>query len=154
MPWIHTLRLSLFVLCTVLGLALLSACTATTPLNAQEPLRPNEMLAGTPMPPGSTIVTDKSLLIGGQGHWVGRLVMNLAASSQDAFAFFEEHMPAQGWTLISSVRGEQSLMVFTRQELTATVSFSQRSGFSAGTATMTVTPLHGAVQQPGAARPR
>ena len=130
---------------------LLGACTATTPLGPSEPLRPNEMLAGTPLPPGSTIANDKSLLIGGPGHWVGRLVLNLAGSTQDAFAFFEEQMPAQGWTVISSVRGEQSLMVLTKQDLTATVAFTERSGFGAGTATLTVTPRNSSVQAPGAA---
>jgi hypothetical protein len=107
------------------------------------------MLAGTPLPPGSVIVNDKSLLIGGQGHWVGRLVLNLAGSTQDAYAFFEEHMPAQGWEVISIVRGEQSLMVLTKQDLTATVAFTERSGFGAGTATMTVTPRNSTVQTPG-----
>ena len=135
----------------LLSVALLSACTATTPLGQSEPLRPNEMLAGTPLPPGSVIVNEKSLLIGGQGHWVGRLVLNLAGSTQDAYSFFEQQMPAQGWTLISSVRGEQSLMVLTKQDLTATVSFTERSGFGAGTATMTVTPRNSTVQTPGAA---
>jgi hypothetical protein len=124
----------------------LGACTATTPLGPREPLRPNEMLAGTPLPPGSTIANDKSLLIGGTGHWVGRLVLNLSGSTQDAFAFFEEQMPAQGWTVISSVRGEQSLMVLTKQDLTATVAFTERSGFGAGTATLTVTPRNSAIQ--------
>jgi len=132
-------------------LAALVGCTATTPLSQSEPLRSNEMLAGTPLPPGSVIVNDKSLLIGGQGHWVGRLVLNLAGSTQDAYAFFEEQMPAQGWTVISSVRGEQSLMVLTKQDLTATVSFTERSGFGAGTATMTVTPRNSSVQTPGVA---
>jgi hypothetical protein len=139
---------------TIGALALLAAlvgCTATTPLSQSETLRPNEMLAGTPLPPGSVIVNDKSLLIGGQGQWVGRLVLNLAGSTQDAYAFFEEHMPAQGWTVISSVRGEQSLMVLTKQDLTATVSFTERSGFGAGTATMTVTPRNSSVQTPGVA---
>lgn len=130
---------------------LLGACTATTPLGQSEPLRPNEMLAGTPLPPGSVIVNDRSLLIGGPGHWVGRLVLNLAGSTQDAYAFFEEQMPAQGWTVISSVRGEQSLMVLTKQDLTATVAFTERSGFGAGTATLTVTPRNSSVQTPGGA---
>jgi len=137
---------------TVGALALavaLTGCLGTTPLGQSEPLRPNEMLAGTPLPPGSVIVNDKSLLIGGQGHWVGRLVLNLAGSTQDAYAFFEEHMPAQGWEVISIVRGEQSLMVLTKQDLTATVAFTERSGFGAGTATMTVTPRNSTVQTPG-----
>jgi len=109
---------------TLALLGLLAACTATTPLTQSEPLRPNEMLVGTPLPPGSTIANDKSLLIGGPGHWVGRLVLNLAGSTQDAFAFFEEQMPAQGWTVISSVRGEQSLLVVTTHDLTATLDFT------------------------------
>ena len=133
-------------------LVLLGACAGTTPLGQSEPLRPNEMLAGTPLPPGSTIANDKSLLIGGPEHWVGRLVLNLAGSTQDAFAFFEEQMPAQGWTVISSVRGEQSLMVLTKQDLTATVAFSERSGLgSSATAILTVTPRNSSVHTPGAA---
>ena len=136
---------------TLALVGLLSACTATTPLTQSEPLRPNEMLAGTPLPPGSIIANDKSLLIGGPGHWVGRLVLNLSGSTQDAFAFFEEQMPAQGWIVISSVRGEQSLLVLTKQDLTATVAFAERSGFGAGTATLTVTPRNSSVQTPGAA---
>ena len=144
-------KLLLKVAATLALVGLLAACTATTPLTQSEPLRPNEMLAGTPLPPGSTIANDKSLLIGGPGHWVGRLVLNLAGSTQDAFAFFEEQMPAQGWTVISSVRGEQSLLVLTKQDLTATVAFTERSGFGAGTATLTVTPRNSSVRTPGGA---
>lgn len=143
------LTLKLVAMLALVGL--LAACTATTPLTQNEPLRPNEMLAGTPLPPGSTIANDKSLLIGGPGHWVGRLVLNLAGSTQDAFAFFEEQMPAQGWTVISSVRGDQSLMVLTKQDLTATIALTERSGFGPGTATLTVTPRNGSAQTPGAA---
>jgi hypothetical protein len=128
------------VLVVLVAVVLLGGCASTTPLGQSEPLRPNEMLAGTPLPPGSIIANDKSLLIGGSGHWVGRLVLNLAGSTQDAYSFFEEHMPAQGWTVISSVRGEQSLMVLTKQDLTATIAFAERSGFGLATAILTVTP--------------
>lgn len=144
-------KLALKLAASLSLVSMLAACMATTPLTQSEPLRPNEMLAGTPLPPGSTIANDKSLLIGGPGHWVGRLVLNLAGSTQDAFAFFEEQMPAQGWTVISSVRGEHSLLVLTKQDLTATVAFTERSGFGAGTATLTVTPRNSSVQTPGGA---
>jgi hypothetical protein len=131
---------------------LLSACSSGPLLNHETAgSQQQDFLATTPLPPGAVFVPEKSLIIGGAEHWMGRLTINLPGSVNDAFAYFEAQLPSQGWTLISSVRGDSSILVFTKQDLTATVSFGERSGFTNGQATMTVTPRNSKMVAPPSA---
>lgn len=56
--------------------------------------------------------------------------------------------PTQGWTLISSVLGESSLLVFTRQDRTATVELGRGGLWGGGSLTLTVTPRNAALVAP------
>ena len=129
----------------------LSTAACTTPQLASNEGRvgvPTEVLGQNALPPGASIKPELSLIMGAGEQWVGRVVADLGRDTEGAFRFFLDTYPAQGWTLISAVRGKTSLIVLTRQDRTATIELSEASLVSGGSAVLTVSPRHAAVTAP------
>jgi len=116
----------------ILGLALLAGCSST-PLGNPPPAggvsapgaAPNAWLGDLPLPPGSAIRADQSLIIGAGEHWVGRAVLDVGRDADGAYRFFMDRLAAQGWVVVAAVRGRQSLLVMTRQERTLTIEMNE-----------------------------
>jgi len=101
---------------------------------------PVEAFQGTPLPPGAKLKQDKSFIVGAGDNWFGRLTLDIGRDSDTAFRFFVQSYPQNGWTLISSVRTAQSLLVFTKGERNLTIEISEGSYLTGGTAVLTVSP--------------
>ena len=86
---------------------------------------PAQTLGGLPVPAGSVLRADESLIIGAGENWVGRAVLDLGRDADGAYRFFIDGLSAQGWTMVSAVRGRQSFLVFTRQERTLTIEMNE-----------------------------
>ncbi len=141
------------MLSTVLCVWVLAGCTAT-PLQtsgsstADKTLSPTEAVGQSALPPGASFKPENSLIIGSGEQWVGRVVADVGRDVEAAFRFFIDTYPAQGWTLISSVRGKTSLLVFTKQDRTATVELAEGGLMGGGTLVLTVSPRNAAVVAP------
>ena len=92
------------------------------------------------LPPGAVFRAEQSLVFGTGDQWVGRLVADVGRDVDAAYRYFAEQYPTQGWTLISAVRGKNSLLVFTRQDRTATVELAESHALSGGAVVVTVSP--------------
>ena len=143
-------RLTLTLLLSVV----LSACSSTslnTPSAAasDKPATqaPGQWLGGLPLPAGSAIRADQSLIIGSGETWVGRAALDVGRDADAAYRFFLDNLPAQGWTLVAAVRGRQSLLVMTRQERTLTIEISEPL-LGAPSVYMTMAPRNAAVMAP------
>ncbi len=131
----------LFVL---LAAALLTACgtTSNSEVNADNGQRPTmEQLGRMPLPVGTKLRTTESLIFGVGEGWLGRAVFELPSDATSSYNFFAEQLPRQGWTMIASVRGKKSLLVFTRAERAATIEIDDSGLFSGSLASMTVSPV-------------
>ena len=110
---------------TVLLLALLSACGTTLNSDANSAdssQRPSmDQFGRMPMPSGTKLRTADSLIFGASDAWLGRAVFEIPTDANQTYNFFAEQMPRQGWSLVASVRGKKSLLVFTRAERSATI---------------------------------
>ena len=95
--------------------------------NAQRPTM--EQLGRMPLPVGTKLYTGESLIFGVGDGWLGRAVFDVPNDGTTSYNFFAEQMPRQGWTLISSVRGKRSLLVFTRGDRSATIEVEDASLF-------------------------
>lgn len=138
---------------TVLCVGLLSGCAATPPpttagSTSDRTSSATEAVGQSTLPPGTTFRLERSLIIGSGDQWVGRVVADTERDVEAAFRFFVESYPAQGWTLISSVRGKTSLLVFTKQDRTATVELVQGGPISGGSLVLTVTPRNSTAGTP------
>jgi len=141
-------------LLVLLVAVLLSACAAMgnpdAGPNADNAQRPTmEQLGRMPLPTGTKLRTGESLIFGVGDGWLGRAVFELPSDGTTSYNFFAEQMPRQGWTLISSVRGKRSLLVFTRGDRSATIELEDASLFSgACVASMLISPLGGTAGVP------
>ena len=138
------------LLIVALSAALLGGCSST-PLvsgSADQVQAPTEAISQSTLPPGATMKPELSLIIGSGDQWVGRVVATVGKDIDAAIRFFIDTYQGQGWTLISSVRGKSSLLVFTRQDRTATVELVEGGLMSGGTVTLTVAPRNATVVAP------
>lgn len=98
-----------------------------------------EAMVGSILPTGSKINNAQSLIMGSGESWVGRMVLEVKQDSAGVYNFFLDNYPAQGWTLVSAVRGKTSLLVFTKADRSATVEISDAT-LGGSAAVLTVSP--------------
>jgi hypothetical protein len=131
---------------------LLSACVSTAHsvnLNPDGKVQnANQLLGQLSLPTGARLLGDQSLIIGSGDNWVGRVVLDVGRDVDAAYAFFLETYPAQGWTVVSAVRGKSSLLVLTRQERTATVEIIDGGVWGNGQVMLTMAPRNAPVISP------
>ncbi len=143
------LRLSL-----ILSAAALVAACSSAPVGgsystgADAAAMPKDALGSSTLPPNAVIKAEQSLIIGAGDQWVGRVVADVGRDSEGTFRYYLDSYPAQGWTLISSVRGRTSLLVFTKQDRTAVVELTEGGLVGSGLVTVTVSPRNAAVVAP------
>jgi hypothetical protein len=106
-----------------------------------------QLLGPMALPVGTVIRTDQSLIIGSGDNWVGRVVLDVGRDLDAAYAFFLESYPAQGWSVVSAIRGKTSLMVLARGDRTATLEMND-GGLLGSTVVMTVAPKNANVAAP------
>ena len=114
----------------------------------EKSMSPTEAVGQSALPPGATFRPENSLIIGSGDQWVGRVVADVGRDVEAAFRFFIDTYPAQGWTLISAVRGKTSLLVFTKQDRTATIELGEGGLIGGGSLALTVAPGNAAVVAP------
>ena len=98
-------------------------------------------ITDVPIPEGARLDSERSLVLGGQDNWTGRLVFNIDESSADAFARYHQEMPRFGWRLITSVQAESSVLAFSQGERIATIQIEGRT-LSGSTVAITMSPRH------------
>lgn len=98
-------------------------------------------ITDVPIPEGARLDTGRSLVLGGEDNWTGRLVFKVSESSADAFARYHQEMPRFGWRLITSVQAESSVLAFSQGERVATIQIEGRT-LSGATVAITMSPRH------------
>ncbi len=107
--------------------------------------------AGLIPPGGAKVDYDKSLIFGSGQNWIGRMVLQLNQASSEAYNYFLQQYPRQGWMLVSAVRGKNSLLVFTKADRSITVELSEAGFLEGGAkAVLTISP-RSAQPEPSAA---
>ena len=108
----------------------------------------NQLLGQLSLPTGARLLSDQSLIIGSGDNWVGRVVLDVGRNLDAAYAFFLETYPAQGWTVVSAVRGKTSVLVLTRQERTATLEMMDGGILGTSLIALTMAPRNAPVMSP------
>jgi len=80
-----------------------------------------------PIPRGADMDSEHTLVFGAREAWVGRLVMSVSDRQSTMYDFYARQMPGFGWRPVTSVRGDVSVLTFTRGERVATVQLKQRT---------------------------
>jgi hypothetical protein len=128
----------------LLAAVVLTACSTTSNSDnaADSAQRPSmEQLGRMPLPVGTKLRTTESLIFGVGEGWLGRAVFELPNDANSSYNFFAEQLPRQGWSMVASVRGKKSLLVFTRADRASTIEIEDSGLFSGSVAAMTVSPV-------------
>lgn len=103
------------------------------------------MMVDFPLPRDARVVNDNSLIFGEGDAWVGRLELYSPLSPSDTVSFFVERYPQAGWTLLSSTKSKNSMVLFSNAKKTLAVEISEGSALSmASKVILTVSPLNSA----------
>lgn len=139
--------------------ALIVACDRTEPLSASSRTAESGALgepsfaqfSDVPVPAGSEMDIQRSLVLGDRDAWIGRLVIAVGLNPGRAYDFYFDEMPRFGWQPVTSVRAETSVLTYTRGSRVATIQIEGRTIVGA-TVSLTVSPK-GAAPQPYAGSP-
>ncbi|OSQ37275.1 hypothetical protein TMES_15815 [Thalassospira mesophila] len=92
-----------------------------------------------PMPSNSTVDMDRSIIFGASDAWTGRLALNSRGTPAQMYDFYEREMPNFGWSKVTVVRADVSVLVYDRESRVATIKLTGGS-FSGSTVDITVSP--------------
>jgi len=122
----------------------LAGCTSSPTVSSpatKESLEPSKFqpLTDIPIPSGSKLDPDSSLILGDPEHWVGKAVLNVNLSMADATVFYQKQMPSFGWDLVTVTQGKITSMTFTRPERVASMQIEPKT-FGGSSVTIIMAP--------------
>lgn len=91
------------------------------------------------VPPGARMDLDRTLLLGAQETWTGRLYLDTSQSVNELFEFYRRTMPTFGWNELTVIRASTSILTFVREDRVATVQIG-RAGLLGSSVSITVAP--------------
>ena len=68
-----------------------------------------------PIPENSSMIMEETSIFGRENNWVGTLTYSVPFNVITAFDFYMSEMPKFCWTEITSIRGQHSILNFTRR---------------------------------------
>jgi hypothetical protein len=97
-----------------------------------------------PMPANNSIDLDRSLILGTDQQWTGRLVINSGSNVADMYEFYRREMPNFGWSEVTTVRAANSVLVFQQNARVVTIQITPTRGLTGGsTVDLTMAPRGG-----------
>jgi hypothetical protein len=124
------------------------------PATGQTSVAPSNALSvsDVPVPGGAKLDTEASLLMGGQEHWIGRLVIGTGLTPTEAYNFYQGKMPSFGWSAVTAVQSKISTLTFLRADRVATVQI-EPNALSGSTVSVLVSPRQTGQEAPATTQP-
>ena len=76
---------------------------------------------GIPMPPDNALDIDRTVVIGGDADWVGRIVFTSPMTVDDTLEFYRHEMPQYGWSELAATRSTTSVLSYQAGARIATI---------------------------------
>ncbi|MDA9170828.1 hypothetical protein N9O69_01985, partial [Alphaproteobacteria bacterium] len=74
-----------------------------------------------PIPDGSIMIIEKTLLLGEKDNWIGRLVITNPIKPAKIFDFFKQKLTDYNWNEITSVRSSTSVLTYSLNKRIMTI---------------------------------
>lgn len=130
----------------VIAVALLglSACSRSTSLPASAANTGDQpanfsLVTDIPIPGSAAMDNERSLILSDRDRWTGRVVMKLSQTNIEMTSFYQQQMPAFGWTPVMSVISDTSVLTYVRGDRAATVQVERATVYGC-TVFVTVAP--------------
>jgi len=115
----------------VVGLGLILAGCADAPAvtgttDTSQSLVPNmgPITAGTALPAGYKVDAERTIIFGTDDRWTGRLSYTTSTGADEVFDFLHKEMPNFGWTEVTAMRSDPSLLTFSSSATSRTAIIS------------------------------
>ncbi|MDR1476965.1 MAG: hypothetical protein LBI17_02445 [Rickettsiales bacterium] len=92
-----------------------------------------------PIPENSMMIMDETSIFGRENNWVGTLTYQVPFNVITTFDFYMSEMPKFGWTEITSIRGQHSVLNFTRRRRVVLITLDAK-GRTETKATLVMSP--------------
>ena len=76
---------------------------------------------GIPMPPNNVLDVDRTVIVGGDADWLGRIFFAAPMSVDQAIEFYRREMPRYGWTELAITRSDTSVLAYQMGSRLATI---------------------------------
>ena len=126
-----------------ISVTLFSGCASTPMTNADgESIQDiqTKLLGDMPMPGGAKINNENTLILGSGDGWAGRVAIIAQQNSNETFTFFRDQFQKAGWTLVSSTKTKNSILVFIKKDRTATIEIEDAGWIGRTNVMLTVAP--------------
>ncbi len=110
--------------------------------NSAAPVASFAQFNDIPVPGGASMDLERSLLLGASEEWTGRLVYTTGTDAAKVFDLYKAEMPKFGWTELTVIRGDRSIMSYQRGGRVATIEIQGRTIYGARVS-VTVSPNAG-----------
>jgi len=130
-PFRHSLTLSLLIGTPLLlaGCAASQAFVGTTNPDKTASVAATNTLqvSDIAIPAGAKLDTEKSLIMGANDKWLGRIVLKTDLPPVQVFNHFYNGMASFGWSAISAVQAQTSIQTFQRGDRVALIQIEPSS---------------------------
>lgn len=99
--------------------------------------------AGTALPAGYKVDSDRTIIFGSNEAWTGRLSYTTGTNADEVFDFLHKEMPNFGWREATAMRSDPSLLTFNNDATnrTATITILRGSVIGSTRVDMVVSPI-------------
>ena len=118
---------------------------------AQGSVSPFSQFPNIPIPAGSKINVDKTLVFGSK-PWYGQLVLKSSGNINQLFDFYRENLPQYGWQEVTSVRAPTSILTYSSPERVLAIAI-QSATLAGSDITVTASPRGDVTPPPTAIKP-
>ena len=80
-----------------------------------------------PIPEGAKMNMDRTIILGENNAWIGRLVIDSQSSKSQLFDFFKYRTNQFGWREITSVRASISVLSYSKENRIMTITFQSQA---------------------------
>ncbi len=95
-----------------------------------------------PIPGGAEMDMERSIILGSQDTWTGRVYLQVNISATKLFEFYKLEMPGFGWKEVTSVRAAISVLTYIRDSRVATIQILADK-IQGAVVTVTISPMGG-----------
>ena len=82
-----------------------------------------------PIPSGSSLNQEDSIIISKNSGWLGRLVFDTSKKQLWVFDFFRNELPKFGWKKLSEIRAQSSLLNYTNEQRITSIQIDSNTLF-------------------------
>lgn len=108
---------------------------------------------GIPMPPNNVLDLDRTVVVGDDARWLGRIFLAAPMTIDQTIEFYRRDMPRYGWTELAVTRSDTSVLAYQMGDRLATIELKPEPSGGRTRIEFWVNPLSRGGQQQAAQPP-